>query len=88
MRDFLKDFFRGFFYALEEFPVITGMFFVLLSIYSIRKILPKAYNIDYDKVSAYYYWNNLGLAFLLTFFSLIISIIQLIKIIKKLLNHL
>ncbi|ARV16086.1 hypothetical protein [Polaribacter sp. SA4-12] len=79
----MKDFFRGFFYVLEGFPIITGIIFFLLSVYLIKTALPKAYNVDMEKRSLYSYWNNLGIVFTLTFISLMILVIQVFRVVSS-----
>ena len=83
MKELLKDFFRGFFYVLEGFPIITGIIFFLLSVYLIKTALPKAYNEDMEKRSLYSYWNNLGIVFTLTFISLMILVIQVFRLVSS-----
>ena len=82
MKELLKDFFRGFFYVLEDFPIITGIIFFLLSVFLIKTVLPKAYNADMKKRSLYSYWNNLGIVFTLTFISLMILVIQVFRVVS------
>jgi len=81
VKELLKDFFRGFFYILEVFPIITGITFFFISVYLIKVALPKAYYADIEKRSLYSYWNNLGIVFTLTFISLIILVIQVFKVV-------
>ena len=83
MKELLKDFFRGFFYVLEDFPIITGIIFFLLSVFLIKTVLPKAYNADMKKRSLYSYWNNLGIVFTLTFISLMILVIQVFRVVSS-----
>ena len=83
MKELLKDFFRGFFYVLEGFPIITGIIFFLLSVYLIKTALPKAYNANMEKRSLYSYWNNLGIVFTLTFISLMILVIQVFRVVSS-----
>ena len=83
MKELLKDFFRGFFYVLEDFPIITGIIFFLLSVFLIKTVLPKAYNADMKKRSLYSYWNNLGIVFTLTFISLMILVIQVYRVVSS-----
>ena len=83
MKELLTDFFRGFFYVLEGFPIIIGIIFFLLSVYLIKTALPKAYNADMEKCSLYSYWNNLGIVFTLTFISLMILVIQVFRLVSS-----
>ena len=69
LKELLKDFFRGLFYVLDEYTIITGIIFLFLSGYLIIKVLPKAYNANMQKKSLYRYWNTLGIVFVLTFLS-------------------
>ena len=83
MKELLKDFFRGLFYILEGFPIITGFISLLLFIYLIKRVLPKYFNTDTEKRSLYSYWNNLGIVFVFTFFSLVILVIQIFRIVSS-----
>jgi Na+-transporting methylmalonyl-CoA/oxaloacetate decarboxylase gamma subunit len=83
VKELLKDFFRGFFYVLEGFPIITGIIFLVLSIYLMKTVLPKSFNTDTKKRSLYSYWNNLGIVFVFTFFSLVILVIQIFRIVSS-----
>lgn len=84
LKELLKNFFRGLFYVLDEYTIITGVIFLFLSGYLIIKVLPKAYNANLEKRGLYSYWNNLGIAFILTFLSSSILFIQIYRIFKML----
>ena len=83
MRELGKDFFKGFFYVLESFPILTGIIFLIITIHLFKNALPKAYNSNKEK-SLYSYWNYLGIIIAMSLFSLMIFIMQLFRVLNKL----
>tara|TARA_R110001583_G_scaffold193397_1_gene361845 strand:- start:272 stop:511 length:240 start_codon:yes stop_codon:yes gene_type:complete len=78
MREFLKDILKLLLELFEQFPIITGILSLFITIYCIKYSLPKAYR--EDKTSLYVYYNKLGLIIVATLFSSIIFFIQLFRI--------
>jgi len=75
----VKDLIKELLHFLGEYPILTSIPLLALSVYLIFDVLPKTYRRD-SYESLYSYYNKLGVTLVLIFFSLLFLIIQLSKV--------